>query len=130
MVEGNLIGTNASGTAMANTSEGVLIQDGGTSNTVGGTSAGAGNVISGNGGVGVSLDGTSTTSSRATRPASVQAQLFRRPRASISLTGRQTTRSAGQPRPHQMSSRPAPPAPVCSPSTSKETSQSTCNPEH
>jgi titin len=51
LIEGNYIGTNAAGTAaLGNGNDGVLS---GTSNTVGGTSAGAGNLISGNAGNGV-----------------------------------------------------------------------------
>ena len=58
LVEGNYIGTNAAGTsAVANTAVGVSItgtntsssDPGATNNTIGGTAAGAGNVISGNG---------------------------------------------------------------------------------
>jgi hypothetical protein len=53
MVQGNYIGTNAAGTAaVANGSEGVLI-NGGDNSTIGGTSAGAGNLISGNSGGGI-----------------------------------------------------------------------------
>ena len=47
VVEGNYIGTDASGTvALANGSDGIVISVGG--NTIGGNQAGAGNVISGN----------------------------------------------------------------------------------
>jgi hypothetical protein len=52
-VEGNLIGTDVTGTApLANEGDGVEIRDAFT-NTIGGTAAGAGNVISGNNGAGV-----------------------------------------------------------------------------
>src|SRR5207302_1112710 len=55
LVEGNYIGTNAAGTAaLGNSSNGsaaILILTGG--NTIGGTAAGAGNLISGNNKVGV-----------------------------------------------------------------------------
>ncbi len=47
-VTNNYIGTNASGTggeAVANTGDGIVIQDSGASNTVGGTATGAGNTI-------------------------------------------------------------------------------------
>ncbi len=57
VVAGNLIGTNASGTAaVPNDADGIAAQYGGH-NTIGGTTAGAGNVISGNEGAdgGVSL---------------------------------------------------------------------------
>ena len=59
-IEGNFIGTNVTGTvALANADEGVEIA-GGTGNTVGGAVAGAGNVISGNGQLGVWLYGNSS----------------------------------------------------------------------
>jgi titin len=54
LVEGNYVGTNVAGSGpVANTEDGIeLLFDGGN-NTVGGTTAGAGNVISGNGRAGV-----------------------------------------------------------------------------
>src|SRR6185369_13259017 len=55
-IQGNLIGTNAAGTAaVGNGSTGVRVVGGaGTPTTIGGTAAGARNVISGNGeGVGI-----------------------------------------------------------------------------
>jgi streptogramin lyase len=55
LIEGNFIGTNAAGTAALGNANGVVIAS--TSNTVGGTTAGAGNLISGNGTNGVELDG-------------------------------------------------------------------------
>ena len=49
-VEGNFIGTNAAGTAaLGNKFDGVLIRNAATNNTIGGTTAGARNIISGNG---------------------------------------------------------------------------------
>lgn len=58
-VEGNYVGTDVSGTlALANGNFGIGI--GGANNTVGGTAAGAGNVISGNGSVGVAITFGST----------------------------------------------------------------------
>ncbi len=59
VVAGNFIGTNAAGTAALNNSQGILIS-GASGNTVGGTAAGARNLISGNGN-GVSIAGTSNT---------------------------------------------------------------------
>ena len=56
-VEGNYIGTNAAGSgALANRGDGVFIS-GASNNTVGGTAAGARNLISGNGGQGVAIVG-------------------------------------------------------------------------
>jgi hypothetical protein len=58
VVSGNLIGTDAAGSAaLGNGVYGVLILGGASSNTVGGTSADARNVISGNGSVGVNITG-------------------------------------------------------------------------
>jgi hypothetical protein len=61
VVLGNLVGTNPSGTAeLGHLTDGVLVQDGAANNTVGGTSAGAGNVVGGNDdGVVLSGGGTS-----------------------------------------------------------------------
>jgi titin len=62
LVQGNLIGTNASGTsALANGDHGIIIASGSTGNTIGGTMATARNVISGNGGRGVSIGSEGTT---------------------------------------------------------------------
>ena len=58
LVEGNYIGTNAAGTAAVPNGDGVEIA-GSNNDTIGGTAAGAGNVISGNHAVGVSLSGAS-----------------------------------------------------------------------
>jgi hypothetical protein len=57
MVQGNYIGTNASGTAaIANSSHGIITST--VNNTIGGTSPAARNVISGNGASGVALSGS------------------------------------------------------------------------
>jgi parallel beta-helix repeat protein len=57
VIQANRIGTNAAGTAvLGNTSTGILL--GASNNTVGGSAAGQGNVISGNGGDGIDLYGT------------------------------------------------------------------------
>ena len=53
VVQGNRIGTNAAGTAAVPNNVGVNINAG--SAQVGGTSAGQGNVIAGNGGIGLNL---------------------------------------------------------------------------
>ncbi len=72
LVEGNFIGTDATGTtvvstngqfSLGNTMDGVFIHGGSTATTVGGTVAGALNVISGNSSYGVEVSGTGTTGS-------------------------------------------------------------------
>ena len=56
LIQGNLIGTDPTGaTAVGNGSFGVVINSGSSGNTVGGTAANAGNVISGNGGPGIQV---------------------------------------------------------------------------
>ena len=62
LVQGNYIGTNLSGTgAIANNGPGIYVAGGSAFNTIGGITAtagtGAGNLISGNAGVGVELNG-------------------------------------------------------------------------
>jgi len=62
-VSGNYIGTDLNGTAdLGNTIYGVWILGGAQSNTIGGTSSGAGNVISGNDASGLAISGTGTNS--------------------------------------------------------------------
>jgi titin len=67
-VEGNFIGTDPRGgtpaAAAANKSDGVLVRNGASGNTVGGTSLGAANVISGNGNDGVEIVNSGTTNNR------------------------------------------------------------------
>ena len=61
-IEGNEIGADASGTvAIGNTLFGVWIYNGASYDEVGGTAAGAGNLITGNGGYGVGIFGSQTT---------------------------------------------------------------------
>ena len=60
-VQGNLIGSNAAGTAaVPNASHGILVCSGTTGNVIGGTSVAARNLISGNGGHGISAAGPAT----------------------------------------------------------------------
>ncbi len=60
LIQGNYIGTNAAGTlAIPNSDDGIVITS--NSNIVGGTVAGSGNLISGNGGDGVEIITVSTT---------------------------------------------------------------------
>jgi hypothetical protein len=61
VVEGNLIGTSAAGTVGLPNNVGVAIEFGASNNTIGGTTGGAGNVISGNNSVGVNLQNAGTT---------------------------------------------------------------------
>jgi hypothetical protein len=63
-VQGNYIGTNASGTQdLANFNDGVFIEDA-PANTIGGTTAGARNVISGNAGNGVRIQNSGATGNK------------------------------------------------------------------
>ena len=63
-IRGNYIGTNAAGTGAVGNNQGVFIQGGAQDNRVGGTAAGAGNVISGNLDDGVRIDGSSTSNNK------------------------------------------------------------------
>ena len=57
LIEGNYIGTNANGTAaVANVAPGIAVLDQVTNTTIGGTTAGAGNLVSGNDGAGIVVD--------------------------------------------------------------------------
>ena len=58
MVQGNYIGTDATGTVASSNLDGVVIESGAHDNLVGGTSAGLGNIISGNTFDGVEITGT------------------------------------------------------------------------
>ncbi len=55
LVQGNLIGLGANGSALANSADGIQIRNSSSGVTVGGTTAAARNVISGNGGSGINL---------------------------------------------------------------------------
>ncbi len=61
VVEGNYVGTDATGTHPVANGTGVEIAGGASDNTVGGTNAGARNVISGNSVEGLSIAGSATT---------------------------------------------------------------------
>ncbi len=62
LVQGNFVGTNAAGTgAVANGYSGIQIFNGAQSNTVGGTVAGARNVLSGNTNQGLAISGAGTS---------------------------------------------------------------------
>ena len=59
---GNFIGTNATGTTrVANQSNGIALYSGASGNTIGGASASARNIISGNSHHGISIEEASTT---------------------------------------------------------------------
>ncbi|MGD1075462.1 MAG: OmpA family protein, partial [Thermodesulfovibrionales bacterium] len=60
-VQGNYIGTDATGTSAVGNYDGVIISNAGAGNTIGGTAAGAGNLISGNGHEGLWLSNTPGT---------------------------------------------------------------------
>ena len=60
-IQGNLIGTNAAGAAALANATGVILENGATSNLIGGTAAAARNVISGNANNGVLITGVGTT---------------------------------------------------------------------
>src|SRR5262249_29527709 len=65
LIEGNFLGTDATGTApLGNGSDGVLLENGATGNTIGGTTASARNVISGNTVCNVLIQGTGTDGNR------------------------------------------------------------------
>jgi CSLREA domain-containing protein len=71
-VEGNRIGTNADGTGdLGNSVDGVSIQGDSDNNTIGGTTSGAANVISGNGDDGIEIFSSTATANK------VQANLIR-----------------------------------------------------
>jgi len=59
LIAGNDVGTNKDGTAAVPDATGVYVDSSGSNNTIGGTGAGAGNVISGNTSAGVSVNGAS-----------------------------------------------------------------------
>ena len=68
IIDGNYIGTDYTGTTstgadnnpLGNKGDGVIVVSGASGDTVGGTAAGAGNVISGNSGYGLQGDGSTT----------------------------------------------------------------------
>lgn len=61
-IQGNLIGTDSTGsTPLANSFVGVFLAQGTTNNMIGGTDSGDGNLISGNGAAGVEISGIDTT---------------------------------------------------------------------
>ena len=65
VIQGNLIGTNATGSAaLGNGRRGVIVWGGTSGNRIGGTVAGAGNVISGNGYEGIALADAGTSGNR------------------------------------------------------------------
>ena len=61
LIEGNFIGTNVNGTAALSNNVGIGVFTRASRNTIGGTAAGAGNVISGNVASGVGISQTGTT---------------------------------------------------------------------
>jgi titin len=64
-VNGNLIGTDVSGTvALGNLDTGIVLLSGPSDNIIGGTTPGAGNLVSGNEGVGILLDDIGTNANQ------------------------------------------------------------------
>jgi ELWxxDGT repeat protein len=62
VVQGNLVGTNATGSAIiSNNGDGIAITDGASANTIGGATAAERNMISGNQGDGIHVDGGDQT---------------------------------------------------------------------
>ena len=61
LIEGDDIGTNSTGSSAVPNASGVVIQNGATSNTIGGTTASSRDVISGNNWEGVHIGGSGTT---------------------------------------------------------------------
>ena len=77
-IEGNIIGLNAAGTAaIGSSAAGIYVWDTATPFTIGGTAAGAGNVISGNAGPGIELDGQSAANPGPVENAVDRGQLHR-----------------------------------------------------
>src|SRR5581483_9280429 len=66
-VVGNYVGTDAAGTGPISNGEGVLIEGGASANTIGGTTSGSRNVISGNSVDGVHFTGSGTAGNRILR---------------------------------------------------------------
>ena len=64
LVQGNRVGTNAAGTAAIGNGRGVNIVGGASNTTVGGTAAGARNILSGNSGYGVRIADAGTSGNR------------------------------------------------------------------
>ncbi len=60
-ITGNFIGTDATGTSAMGNGTGILVYADAGNNTIGGTTAGAGNVISGNTGIGLWISGQGTS---------------------------------------------------------------------
>ena len=61
LVEGNMIGTNVAGTGAVPNAYGIVVDSSASDNTIGGSTSGAGNVISGNSVVGIEIGGSSST---------------------------------------------------------------------
>ncbi len=61
MISGNYIGTTADGlSALGNSGSGVIISQDSNNNTIGGSASGSGNIISGNAGDGITINGGTT----------------------------------------------------------------------
>ena len=81
VVQGNWIGTNSSGAAgLGNHRTGITIQQGASGNLIGGTAAGAGNVISGNGTEGFRVDDNATINNSIRSNSILERRVGNRPR--------------------------------------------------
>jgi uncharacterized repeat protein (TIGR01451 family) len=60
LIQGNVIGTATGGSAAVPNGVGIVIADGATDNSVGGTTSGARNIVSGNAGDGIRIEGDGT----------------------------------------------------------------------
>ena len=111
LIEGNYVGTDLTGaTGAANTGSGIQITGGAANNTIGGTDPAARNVISGNGGHGIWLDGVTGNLVEGNFAGTSAAGTARSPTASMGSpsTEAATTPSAERPR-AQATSRPETP---------------------
>jgi hypothetical protein len=88
LVKGNYIGTNFAGTAsLGNLQSGVLVDTSSTSNTIGGSEAGAGNLISGNGSSGPTYDGIRVVGDATTKNALLGNSIHSNSHLGIDLEG-------------------------------------------
>jgi hypothetical protein len=101
VVQGNMIGTDLTGaTELGNLSGGIDVESGASDNTLGGTSAGAGNVIIHNGGPGILVTGNSSAGDQITAN-----QIFANTGKAIDLSADRSSGASG-PGPNDSQSYP------------------------